>query len=338
MKGLSSRRLIQLAIGLGITVLALLPLTFYTPPQTVEAQCGSSASSCKTCHEVQGEDPVNDSGEWHTAHAFGDFCEFCHAGNVQAKTKDEAHQGLVDPLGDVQASCQSCHPDDYQARAQTYADILGVTLGAGGGATAGAATTVTGTVTGTVAGPTAGGDVVQGATLDLSQVTAPGAMVVDYNELYSGGGEPKAPQEINWGNIAFLVIDLILLIALILVVAYREHLVARFQHMRQVRFEPGMSLNAALAGGGQMTMAAYAEAGVSPEVAAENQALMRILPRLANASPVVLAALDQLLDNEEVAEDILVALTNVDLRLVEEFKSLNQKDRELLLALANDMS
>ncbi|HIC90071.1 MAG TPA: hypothetical protein EYP04_11815 [Anaerolineae bacterium] len=74
------------------------------------AQCGSSASSCKNCHEIQGQDPVNDKGEWHTAHAFGDFCEFCHAGNVQAKTIDQAHAGMVDPLEDVQAGCQSCHP------------------------------------------------------------------------------------------------------------------------------------------------------------------------------------------------------------------------------------
>src|SRR5512137_2573760 len=93
------------------------------------AQCGSQASSCKNCHEVKGEDPVNAKGDWHVSHAFGDFCEFCHGGNVQAPEKDAAHEGLVEPLGDVKANCSSCHADDYQAKAEKYAAVLGVTVG-----------------------------------------------------------------------------------------------------------------------------------------------------------------------------------------------------------------
>jgi hypothetical protein len=96
------------------------------------AQCGSQASSCKNCHEVKGEDPVNARGEWHVSHAFGDFCEFCHGGNVQATDKAAAHQGLVQPLGDVKTNCSSCHADNYEARAETYATALGVTIGASG--------------------------------------------------------------------------------------------------------------------------------------------------------------------------------------------------------------
>jgi hypothetical protein len=97
------------------------------------AQCGSQASSCKNCHEVKGEDPVNSNGEWHTAHAFGDFCEFCHGGNVQATDEATAHQGLVAPLDDIKTNCSSCHADDYQTRAKTYATALGVTIGASDG-------------------------------------------------------------------------------------------------------------------------------------------------------------------------------------------------------------
>jgi hypothetical protein len=96
------------------------------------AQCGSQASSCKNCHEVKGEDPVNAKGDWHISHAFGDFCEFCHAGNVQATDKAAAHEGLVAPLGDVQTNCSSCHADDFQPRAEKYATALGVIVGAGG--------------------------------------------------------------------------------------------------------------------------------------------------------------------------------------------------------------
>jgi len=97
------------------------------------AQCGSQASSCKNCHEVKGEDPVNATGDWHVSHAFGDFCEFCHGGNVQATDKAAAHQGLVQPLGDVQTNCASCHAADFQSRAETYATALGVTVGASAG-------------------------------------------------------------------------------------------------------------------------------------------------------------------------------------------------------------
>ncbi|RME42806.1 MAG: hypothetical protein D6791_16890, partial [Chloroflexi bacterium] len=126
-----SRRWVRL--NLAMLVVVALALAWMLNAPATEAQCGSSVSSCKNCHEVQGQDPVNDKGEWHTAHAFGDFCEFCHAGNVQAQDKAAAHQGLVDPFSDVKAGCQSCHPDDYMDRAQKYAAALGVELGAGGG-------------------------------------------------------------------------------------------------------------------------------------------------------------------------------------------------------------
>jgi hypothetical protein len=96
------------------------------------AQCGSQASSCKNCHEVQGEMPVNDDGTaWHTSHAFGDFCYICHAGNNQATDETEAHTGMVPPLTDIKASCQQCHVDDLEERALVYADVLGVEIGGG---------------------------------------------------------------------------------------------------------------------------------------------------------------------------------------------------------------
>ena len=94
------------------------------------AQCGSQASSCKSCHEVAGEDPINDKGDWHTQHAFGDFCEFCHSGNVQSPDKAEAHTGMVEPLGDLKVNCAMCHAADYDAKAEVYAKTLGITLGA----------------------------------------------------------------------------------------------------------------------------------------------------------------------------------------------------------------
>src|SRR5512135_2670605 len=106
-------------------------------PQPAKAQCGSQASSCKNCHEVQAKDPVNTDGTgWHQSHAFGDFCYICHGGNNQATDKDAAHAGMVAPLSDVQAACQQCHPNDLQARADVYAKALGVQVGTGAAAAA----------------------------------------------------------------------------------------------------------------------------------------------------------------------------------------------------------
>ena len=94
--------------------------------QPVRAQCGSQASSCKDCHETQGQKSVNTDGTgWHQSHAFGDFCYICHGGNTQSTDKDTAHEGMVPPMNDVKASCQQCHPKDLEARAGVYADQLG---------------------------------------------------------------------------------------------------------------------------------------------------------------------------------------------------------------------
>jgi len=165
--------------------MALVGFVLATPTPT-DAQCGSSASSCKSCHETQGQDPVNTNGEWHTQHAFGDFCEFCHAGNVQAKEKDTAHQGLVDPMGDVAASCQGCHPQDLTERSQIYASSLGIDLSnpsSGGGDSGGG-----------------GGD----DTVDNgSCVAAPlGGEEIDSNLLYV---ENISPPSLNWGNVILVV-------------------------------------------------------------------------------------------------------------------------------------
>ncbi|MCC6612844.1 MAG: hypothetical protein IT320_05150 [Anaerolineae bacterium] len=106
--------------------------------QPADAQCGSQASSCKNCHEVQGNDPVNNDGTgWHVSHAFGDFCYMCHAGNPQATDETGAHTGMVPPLSDVEASCVQCHPGDLEDRAKVYATTLNVEYGMGGGSSGG---------------------------------------------------------------------------------------------------------------------------------------------------------------------------------------------------------
>jgi hypothetical protein len=175
--------------GLALVLVSSLALVIATP---ASAQCGSQASSCKSCHEVQGEDPVNADGtSWHTAHAFGDFCYICHAGNNQAKDKLEAHTGMVPPLSDVKASCQQCHPNDLTERAQVYATALGVEIGSG------------------AATPLAG-ESVPAAVEAVSQAAAPASIEIDYNDPslvdyvahYNETVLGKKP--VNWGNMILL--------------------------------------------------------------------------------------------------------------------------------------
>jgi hypothetical protein len=124
-------------LGTASLLLALSIMVWLTTAIPARAQCGSQSSSCKNCHEVQAEMPVNGDGTgWHTAHAFGDFCYLCHAGNNQAQDKTEAHTGMVAPLSDVKAACIQCHPSDYEALAQEYASVLGVEVGSGAASSA----------------------------------------------------------------------------------------------------------------------------------------------------------------------------------------------------------
>jgi hypothetical protein len=179
--------------------LVLATLFLWSSTNNAQAQCGSQASSCKNCHEVQGQDSVNNDGtSWHTSHAFGDFCYICHAGNNQSMDKAEAHTGMVPPLSDIKASCQQCHPNDLQDRAQAYATALGVDISAG------------------VTAPTDAG-ATQVAEQPIAAVSAPIATELDindpnlvdyvqrYNEIVLG------QRQVNVGN--SILIGLIALVA-----------------------------------------------------------------------------------------------------------------------------
>ena len=99
-----------LALSILGLVLLIASGVWLATAQPASAQCGSQASSCKNCHEVQGQKPVNNDGTaWHQSHAFGDFCYICHGGNSQVMDKTAAHTGMVPPLSDVKAACQQCH-------------------------------------------------------------------------------------------------------------------------------------------------------------------------------------------------------------------------------------
>lgn len=108
-------------LGMAIAGFALIVLWGLFPwAQKALAECGASVSSCKSCHEVQKQDPVANKGAWHQQHAFGDFCEFCHSGGVTEKTKEGAHQAMRAPLADTQQSCGACHQKDLAERSAKY--------------------------------------------------------------------------------------------------------------------------------------------------------------------------------------------------------------------------
>ncbi len=190
----------KLSIGLitmGLIFLVTTGIFFLLPAQPVSAQCGSQASSCKNCHETQGQDPVsNDLTTWHGQHAFGDFCYLCHGGNNQATDKAAAHTGMIDPLSDVVVNCKSCHPDDYEARAQIYGDTLGIKVSS-------LKSTLSAPVsTAATAAPASVAAVVPPSAPVLA-AAVPVADMVDYSRRYDEVALGKKP--VNIGNIILLI-------------------------------------------------------------------------------------------------------------------------------------
>jgi cytochrome c553 len=274
------------------------------PTTQASAQCGSQASSCKNCHEVQGQDPVNNDGTgWHQSHAFGDFCYLCHAGNNQSMVPEEAHAGMVAPLSDVQAACASCHPADLMERAQVYATALGVTVGEGGGSSA--------------APPASSGSSDQPAPSTASEpvvVPSTGGEVVDYTQRYNETA--LGQRNINWGNA--------ILVMLIAVVAVGGGAFVYWNERRLRGTAPAKAKTQPAA-----TQVVPQVEGYSPEVAA-------LLPMIAQLNPVGLHSLRRLLQNPEQANEILHSLANLDPELLRRVRTLDPDARSLLLAVAGD--
>ena len=185
--------------GMALVIAAGIALATAIP---VRAQCGSQASSCKNCHEVQAQKPVNTDGTgWHQSHAFGDFCYLCHSGNQQATEKDAAHQGMVDPLADIKASCQQCHAADLQQRAQVYATALGVTLGTGSAAPAAPAAPASAETSAAASGnanPAPGA----ASSPSCNQIVVNDPNAVNYAQNYDEIVLGRKPT--NWGNMILL--------------------------------------------------------------------------------------------------------------------------------------
>lgn len=309
----------------------------FSIPDPAQAQCGSSASSCKTCHETQGQDPVNTEGDWHTQHAFGDFCEFCHAGNVQATEKEAAHEGLAAPLEDVAASCQGCHPQDLTERADIYASTLGVELGGGG------STGATGGDSGSGGGDTSGGGDSAANSGPVTGVAAPlGGEEIDFNLIYAEQTAPKPLIE-NWANI-ILILMIVGVGAAFFITAWTWEGWGKFV-AAWVNNNVTVVSNAVIEAG----RAAGDDSAPEPDSAAlpgpaqlaaaleDRPELRRLWPKLSRADKRLLRDLNQILSDEKQGAELLRAVSRLDLKLAQSIKQLNPNDRELLLALANEM-
>lgn len=281
-------------------VLLLAGAVLVLTPSPAQAQCGSQASSCKNCHEVQAQDPVNTEGDWHISHAFGDFCEFCHAGNVQATDADTAHQGMVEPLADPQASCSACHPNDAHDLAVVYGTALGVEVGAGGGPSPAIAPTEAATPTAAAA----------------AAAEPPLGDVIDFNALYAETVEGQRP--ISTGN---LVLG-ILIAALVLggggYIFWRERrarLTAQTPEEAPAPVEP----------------MATAETSAAPTPQPET-----LLTAVAALDPLGRRALERLLGDPAAASHLLQRLAQLDPEMIRALRGLDRETRALLLAMTSE--
>jgi hypothetical protein len=274
--------------------------------QEAIAQCGSQASSCKNCHEVQAQKPVNADGTgWHQGHAFGDFCANCHAGNVQATDKVAAHTGIVAPLSDVQANCAGCHPSDVTDRAKKYAGVLGVTIGTGGG---------NAPTNGGGSAPTPNPAPTQPVASTSIVVSEPG--VIDYAQRYDQTVSGTTP--INWGN---------MIVGALIIVAGAGGGSCVYWNERRLRGKARRPTT----DDGQHVAATKA-------VALEDYptGVLALLPRLACLNPVGLHALKQLLAEPDQASELLYALARLDPELVRRIRALDRETKTMLLAMAGD--
>lgn len=212
----------------GITLLLITGIYLATA-LPAHAQCGSQASSCKNCHEVQGEMPVNADGTgWHESHAFGDFCYICHGGNQQATEEAAAHEGMGAPLSDVQAACQQCHVADLQERAQVYAAALGIEVGSGSEASVPESSETTPTDTESASSTT--------SSQDCEQIVVDDPNLVNYAQNYDEIVLGEKP--INWGNTILMVMIGVLAVGGGGFVATREKLIhVSFGNTSQVEGE-----------------------------------------------------------------------------------------------------
>ncbi|MDA8441898.1 MAG: cytochrome c3 family protein [Peptococcaceae bacterium] len=268
--------------------------------KNVEAACGASTSSCKTCHEVQGQDPVNQKGAWHVQHAFGDFCSACHLGVPTETDKTKAHAGVIkNPISQPDQTCTSCHPSDTAARVAKYG-------GSGSGGSGGSVTTNSGAA-GTSANATpsaAASQVPSVPSAAASQTPAsadPNYDVIDFNK--------NTPTPFPWLTIIFLVLDVLAVLVLATMVWRWLKGVWPWSYVRR-RPANLLDLN-----------------HLSPE-------LQNLINDFRNADSETVLAAEELLQRGKGGEKLLQTVAKLPENLVTRLQTLSETETELLFQLS----
>lgn len=271
-------------------------LILVVPAQSAQAQCGTQMSSCRNCHEVKAQLKVNTKGDWHVAHAFGDFCATCHGGDAKAKDKDPAHAGMFAPLENVTAACATCHPADMKDRADRFAKVLGVTAQMGTGTPSGSAPAVSAT-------PSAAQPAPSGSSIgDCGPITGVAVGdIVDFNL-------PATTEAgVNWGNIV--------LVLLILGLAAAWFAIVFVGWLRAAR-------------------ARLAAQAASRPVSSASPAVGSLAPALARADDDTLQAISAILARGGAGAEALVALNKLSPEWLERARTADPAELALALSLA----
>lgn len=285
---------------------------FLWPSGEASAQCGSQASSCKNCHEVQGQDPVNNDGSgWHQNHAFGDFCYICHGGNNQSMVAEEAHAGMMPVMADVETACQSCHPADLMERAEVFAAVLGVPVGTGGASGDPPPAEPS-------ANKPSGADLPPAGNASGITLAVDDSEVVDYAQRYNE--TVLGVRTINWGNVIVGLLIVLVAIGGGAFIYYNE------RKLRGLPLAPSRKSQADPAVG----------AAELPQVDGYDSEVVALLPLISQLDPLGRHALKRLLQNPEDASQLLHSLSRLDPELVRRLRSLDRESRSLLVALSGD--
>ena len=112
-------------IALASTFLGALLLLLILPAYVSAAPAtDSSSNSCLTCHEDLYY--LHDTGKYYCLTEHADRCVNCHQGDPTMMNEAASHRGLIPhPQHDNGQKCNQCHPQDAQARLDTFASVAG---------------------------------------------------------------------------------------------------------------------------------------------------------------------------------------------------------------------
>jgi hypothetical protein len=270
-------------------------------------------------------------GQWHKDHSFGDFCEFCHGGNTASTVKAEAHADFsMIPVENPGNACSSCHPNDYQERAQEYAELLNIEI-PDAGAPVAAAPSGDSDDSDESSGGTAAESSGESATTTASggsSISIPsGGEVVDFNELLN---EADKDSTVNVGNLIFigLIIGLGFVWAGLFWSFNKEKITEKFQ---RIASEPPID-----AGESEVQNQSVTQDEILRTLNDRPQ-LRQLFMQLKDSDPAVLDALISITGQNGNSEKLIKTIGKLDLNLMKSLQNLRESELDVLLTLAKKM-